>query len=520
MPTLELPPSLRLTHQPHAGTVQHRGGQWAIIQAALKNFFTVALFGRGSGKSPTAFFLMLKEAAEARFAGIVYDFALATPYNDGAKDAYRVWKRILAPLLSSHMGLRNGHDDVGLVLHLAPCLGNAGIIIDFWGLENYDGLRRYRKHRIVIDEGKDVAEEAVFSTLIPMTFARQGKIAVLGTPGRKARGAKWLRRMFRKGQDPERYPGFISLTAPSQCNPFLTAEELAIYVEACADERAVREEINAEILENEGAVFSNLAAVFSVPLLKSFRLVHDKAAGKVLWTPDTERPNCWVSEPPDEGDAERLPAAYCAGLDLGVDDSTVKSGFNRETRRQAYLLRLRGMDYTDQLPLIDAVFKVYRRPHTVYDRTGGHGSTVTEALTRRYRESVTGRTWSTETKGGDIARAQMLCSDAPGPLGWTLMDIKWQRNEFEEYQLQTETATGQALRTARYSAPSGFNDDSVAAACLVSEMVAMPYARRARRPDAPLWQIDGADVKIPGAWLKQQQRQERRLEEQRRWRDG
>lgn len=517
--TAQPPTTLTLSKPPHAGTKAHPGGQWAILDAALGHFFTTALFGRGSGKSPTAFYLAMREMAEPRFAGVVYDFALCTPFNDGAQDAYRVWKRILAPLLSSHMGLNNGHDDTRRILHLAPCFGNAGAVLDFWGLEAYDNLRRYRKHRIVVDEGKDVFEEAIFSVLVPMTFGRKGKILVMGTPGRKARGAKWLRRVFKMGMDPDAYPGFISLTAPSYCNPFLTKQELQNYIDACADERAVREEIWAEILDAEGAVFSNLKSVFRVPVLKSFRLVQDAETGKVLWTPDAERPNLWVGEPPSEPTDTHEAAPYCAGLDLGVDDSTVLSGFNRVSRHQGFLLRLRGMTYTDQLPLIDAVLRVYRKPFVVYDRTGGHGATVTEALTLRYKDAVAGRTWSGDAKGSDIARAQMLCSDAPKPEGWGLLDVKWQRAEFEEYQVETETKSGIAKRPT-YNAPAGFHDDSVAAACLASEMVALPYAARTKRPDAPTWHVGpNAEVTIPAAWLHQQRKRERREERMRRERD-
>ena len=105
-----------------------------------------------------------------------YEFAYCAPTraNHAIKE-YRKWKLLLTPITT-------WHSDVELVLHVEA--NGKKAVLDIWGLDEHDSHRGARKHRIVVDEVKDVAESAFSATLMPMTLARNGKMLLQGTPGR------------------------------------------------------------------------------------------------------------------------------------------------------------------------------------------------------------------------------------------------------------------------------------------------------------------------------------------------
>lgn len=451
-------PTLNILERPHEGTAAHPGGQVAVIQACLAFAIVVAAFGRAFGKSVTALFLLLEEGG-TRFPGQVYEFAYCAPFLRQSREVYRAWKQVFGPLVV-------WHSDVDMILKLAPWGTNRGAVVRFFGLDEYDNIRSPRVHRIVVDEVKDVAPEAIWNVLMPMLLGREGGgILLQGTPSRFGKGAVMFRQEFSKGQDPTRFPHHKSITAPSMGNPYLDAKQLAILMAACPDERAVQEEIYARFLEDEGAVFGNLGAVFTVPVLRT--------EGQL-----------WIGEDPDKGDKQRRPDKYAVGLDVGrVNDATVAKVFNRRTRRQAALLRMIGEDQHVQRAQIAALRDRYNRATVYYDDTGGYGWAVAGDLAREAAVGFVGRTWTQAQKESDITHARFLCQNAGaevGGRGWYLLDVPWVRAEFEAYQAVTTTGDGRQLARAQYGAPAGLHDDAVAAACLVAEQLTLPYV-----PDRP-----------------------------------
>ena len=427
----------------------------------------VCAFGRSFGKTLTAFFLFWEEFrqfGDTLWPGEkTYDFAYCAPTraNHAIKE-YRKWKDLLKPLIT-------WHSDVELTLHIQ--LGNKRAILDFWGLDEHDSHRGARKHRIVIDEAKDVVEAAFSATLMPMTLGRNGRLLVQGTPSRWGRGNAWFKAAFQFGQ--KRQDGYFSLTAPSHDNPKLTVEEIDRLKKAAllsGGEKTVREEIYAEWLSDEGAVFNNLREVFALKVLRSYR-----------WTgfafiEDDEHPHLWISEHVDEGDAYREPDKLVAGLDFGIKDPTVLTIFNRRTHKQVAVLRMAGhIDYTEIIPAIDKVLDMYRWPVVLYDAGGGHGGAAREHLARHYQQGVSGKQWSFKSKVADITRAQMLCSLAGKDGGWYLIDVGWQKAEFERYEVVTTTKDGNRLARPQFGGPAGMHDDSVSAACLAATMLSAEY---------------------------------------------
>lgn len=501
MTTNAAPRVLTLDREPHEGIPGKWPGQIDVIRACLTHPFVWLTSGRGWGKSPIGFYVLLAEAGAPYMAGQVYEYGYCTPFNAGAADAYFIHKRIFmqAGLLDSSRGLDRGYSDTKHELHIKPIGLSKGTTANYWGLEEYDNIRRYRRHRLFLDECKDIASEAYYDVLLPMTFGRSGRVCGVGSPKRFGKGVEWFRREWRRGQDPEKNPGYVSFAGPSWANPFLLAQDLENYRRACHDPLTEREELGGEWVVGAGAVFGNLDAVFTVPVLKTYRA---DATGAFL--PSSDRPNLWIGEEPDRGDALRQPDDYTGALDLArapEGDSTILSLFNRRTRRQAALLRIHGILYTDQLPHIASLIERYggSRCHIRYDATGGHGSSVTEALGRLYGESCAPRVWTHKTKGEDIAAAQMLCAqagrnDLDAGLDWYLLDVPWQRAEFEEYQAEFTTRDKKPLPQPRYGAPAGLHDDAVSAACMAAPLVNRPYASTPRvvvptRESAAWWDL-------------------------------
>lgn len=475
-----------LDRDPFEGIDGHVG-QVDVLRAALQHEFVFLTSGRGYGKSPLAGFVVIAEGGSPGMAGQVYEYLYGAPFDEGAAlDTYKYHKRIFAALLSDHMGLTNGYSDTQKTLHLRAFGGNKGAVLDYVGLDNHDAARRYRRHRIVIDEFKDVPEEAYRDTLLPMRIGRSpGGVLGLGSPKRVGLGVAWARSEWRRGQDPIANPYHRSFWAPSYANPFLTMEEFERIKAGCKnDPLAYQEEVEGRWLEGEGAVFSNLNAVFIVEPIRTMRC---SAGGTFIPETDPTRVQLWIGEDPDEGTTTRLPDEYGGAIDLARapdGDYTVLTIFNRRTRRQAVLLRIHGILYMDQLPFVASLLARYGgvRTVTIYDATGGHGSALTEPLARLYGEGMRARTWNATTKGEDITHAQNLCAqagkDEGAGYGWYLMKVPWQRAEWDEYQAITKTKEGRPLSNFVYGAPPKMHDDSVSAGCLAAPLLVRPHVVR------------------------------------------
>lgn len=489
-----------LPFRPHRGTDKYPGGQVHVIQACLNYEIVVALFGRSFGKTLIDPLLLLEEGGRCKEQ--VYGYAYSAPTFRLSKEQYRFWKQIFRSMFDSGRGLSKGCSDSDLIMHLKPWNSNAGAEVHFWGLDDFDNLRGFRKHRLSVDEGKDVEREAVFDTLIPMRLGRSmiggmpfGGTLIKGTPKRTGKGAQWLRETFYRGLDEldPKNRHIYSITAPSHGNPHLTEEEIQKLIDNCEDKNAIREEIYAEILEDDASVFTNLAKTFSVPILRK------------------EHKNLWIGEDPDkgspyvsEGDPGRLPDRYCLGWDIGRSmegDPSVVSVFNLRTRRQAALLRMPGLPFPTQLAEIHRLRSRYNNAVIHFDGTG-IGGALADELSRRYRDGAVKHVWNAKSKEADITRGRLLCAHADdevsGP-GWYLINADWQKREFDAYSIITVSASGKALSTPKYEAPKGLHDDAVCASLICSDHLNRSFTSEVKKKKKPgiLWTGAG----IPGEVL-------------------
>lgn len=461
--------TFRLDKEPHSGSHRHPLGQDDVLAGALANPFVCLVTGRAWGKSPMGLYVPLAKMGTPRIAGQVYDYAYCTPFNDGARDAYRVHKRIFgtAGLLDDRRGLTGGYSDTQMILHLRPMFGAKGATWDYWGLEEHDNLRRYRKHDIFVDEGKDVAEAAIYDTLMPMLLGREGQMMVAGSPKRTGKGARWLRQWYLDGINGA--PGHISFNAPTHANPFVTDLELERMIEKCKRRgESVEEEIYGRFLEAQGAVFSHLATLFVVPVVRH----------SLVELPDDGRIETWVGEEPDTGvpalrlDAPgREPDQYVIGYDIGrLHDPTVCAVFNRRTRDMAALVRMTRTPFPAQVQSIHALHVRYNRALIAYDRTGVGLGQVDE-MARVFGQGALPVVWTQNEKERDVTGARILGSNPRREDRWALIDVPWLRAEFEEYQCRERDKDGTPLARPQYGAPPGAHDDGVTACMLAGRLL-------------------------------------------------
>lgn len=254
-----------------------------------------------------------------------------------------------------------------------------------------------------------------------------------------------------------RDPKYVSSAGCSWDNPRLKPEGLkdlrAQYDEMCAKGDVARAKClyYGMFCTDQGAVFSHLDTTFTIkPTVdKSF---HAKGTR-------------WWSRTATDGET------IVIGLDFGEaekGDATVASAISVEKRDQLEVLRFRGVEYEDQLPYIDSLYK-RMGPRTIIVADGrSHGAHVVNVLRRKYHESVIVVPWThsgPNAKTVDVMHGVHLCqaTSRSNALSWRLMKIPEQEEEFRLYTKKPLPSGGY-----KYGAPSGHHDDFVCACLFAS----------------------------------------------------
>jgi hypothetical protein len=109
-------------------------------------------------------------------------------------------------------------------------------------------LRGEGADHVLIDEAAYVPEPLITEVAMPMLAANDGGMTLISTP----RGRNHFYRYFARGQAGA--SGFWSRSGPSEENPLVSAEYLALQGEILSD-RAFRTEYHAEFLDSDKSVF-------------------------------------------------------------------------------------------------------------------------------------------------------------------------------------------------------------------------------------------------------------------------
>lgn len=264
---------------------------------------------------------------------------------------------------------------------------------------------------VIMDEAARVREETYTDVLLPTLADRDGRIVLISTP----RGRNWFWREWTRGQGDG--VTVASWTAPTAANPLPSIKAAAEMARHRVSERTYRQEWLAEFLEDGGEVF---------------RRVSDAATATPL--------------------AQGEPGGqYVMGLDWGkLNDWTVITVLDAETRRMVYLDRFNQIDYAVQLARVQAVCQRFE-PYVIIAERNSIGEPLIEQMQRRDLPVVPFQT---------TAQSKMHAIDAlalafeQGEI--TILPDATLMAELSAYEMQRMPSG-----LTRYGAPSGLHDDCV-----------------------------------------------------------
>lgn len=294
---------------------------------------------------------------------------------------------------------------------------------------NADTMRGDYADLLILDEYAMMEPSAWDEVGAPMLLDNDGDAVFISTPMRKNHFHSLYVRAL--GDDTGRWQAF---QFTSQDNPYLSREALA-EITADMTEDAYRQEILAEFLDNEGAVFRNIKACMGAPL----------------------------DARPEDHRGHHL----VLGADWGkVNDYTCYSVVCSDCRREVARHRRNVIDYHVQRQ--DLVTLVERwGVSAIIPETNAMGAPIIEQL---QRDPALGRVGIEPFDTTAVSKPLLIESLR---LAFEREECQWQADqiwtsELEAYEVKY---SGQAGRPV-YSAPDGVHDDTVMARALAWHGVA------------------------------------------------
>jgi len=375
--------------------------------------YNVVNCGRRFGKNVLCHFLLIEEILNGN------PVAWGAPTYKNLAEDWRTLKEILAPIQANKSEQEKRIE----------CI--TGGTVEMWSLDSPEPIRGHMYKRWVINEASTVPHlmntwnEIVLPTLIDL----KGDAWFPSTP----KGKNDFYSMHVLGRDPDD-PRWKSWTFTSYANPYISDDELDQMRQTMTEE-AYRQEILAEFLENEGAVFRNIDAASTAPVTK----------------PEEHKHHTIV-----------------IGVDWGKqDDFTAVSAGCVECKREVDKDRFNQIDYWFQVERVMAMYKKWNCK-LLKPELNSMGEPITERLQREGLNIIPFKT--------------TLVSKQPLIEGFALAletgqiqlinDPVWS-GELEAYERKV-TQTG----LSKYSAPEGLHDDTVMARALMYR--AMQEAPRQR----------------------------------------
>jgi hypothetical protein len=284
---------------------------------------------------------------------------------------------------------------------------------------NADGLRGDYADLLILDEFADMDPSAWAQVGAPMLLDNGGDAVFIGTPKRKNHLFAAYQRAI--SDTTGRWAAFHFT---SHDNPYLDAEALDEITFDMTDED-YRQEILAEFLDNEGAVFRNISANMTAPAASPRH-----HAGHYL----------------------------VVGVDWGkAQDYTAFSVGCVDCRCEVFRDRFNQIDYTLQRGRLNGVFERWR-PVVILAESNAMGEPIIEQLQAdglpvvKFATTATSKPPLIENMALALEREEWSWQDDPI---WT--------GELEAYERTISPQTGRS----RYNAPPGVHDDTVMARCLM-----------------------------------------------------
>lgn len=288
-------------------------------------------FGRQSGKSWTAKYLSLDEAANkgGRVWHVFPNFPAAADH----------WAELLIML----DGFPVKHVDRKLM----QITFLSGGTLRIRSAHTPDSLRGASLTLVILDEAAFMDEIVWFKILQPTLTATGGRAVLVSTP----KGQNWFWRLWRLGQNET--DGYRSWHAPSYISPYQSKADLDLIRRSVPD-IVWREEYLAEFLSTSGGVFTGVDEATVVDLCE---------------------------EPQPGGE-------YIAGIDWGVNnDYSTFTVIDVLTRRQIYGNRYLGSGFGDVLSWA-ATNIAHWSPKYAFLEANGIGRTYYSALLEKYQAEI------------------------------------------------------------------------------------------------------------------------------------
>lgn len=311
--------------------------------------------------------------------------------------------------------------------------------IIYRSLDNPDNARGYTADGVVVDEVGDVKPLAWYEVLRPMLIDTGGWAWLIGTP----KGRNWFHQEFHAALDRDDSACWQSPTVGCRVtddgrrivrephpleNPEVPFGEIE-HIFATVPLRTFRQEILAEFVEGEGAVFRNIKA------------------------------NLWSG-----GDTPAMHKGHhvVAGIDWGqTTDFTAISIACADCKKELALDRFHGVDYRLQRGRLLALFEKWGVAYAVVE-LNAMGQPNFEDLA--YSGAPVAGFETTASSKPPLVESLALSLEKE-EVQW--LDIPLATAELEAYERTVSPHTGRP----RYSAPEGVHDDTVMARALCRKAI-------------------------------------------------
>jgi len=291
---------------------------------------------------------------------------------------------------------------------------------------NADTIRSSDADILFIDENAYMAPDAWDMALAPMLIDRDGDAFFIGTPNRRNHHFA----MFQRGLEDGAY--WHSWKYSSFDNPHLSKKALAELAENMTED-AIQQEIYAEFLEGQGAVFRNIPACLNAPYT----------------TPEAHAGHSKV-----------------AGIDWGKqNDFTVISVGCTDCHMEVDLDRFNQIDWALQYGRLSSMFRKWGIIMGVVEHNS-IGDPGFEALVG-LGHPVTAFDTTAISKPPLIDNMALAFERAE----WQFLPDAIAKGELEAYERKVSEQTGRSS----YSAPEGMHDDTVMARALMLNAANVQY---------------------------------------------
>jgi len=383
----------------------HKGQKHIIDNFAdSEHKFGVVSTGRQFGKSLLAQNLMLY-------------WLLKTPNQKGVwiTPVYNQCKKIFQELTNAAHDIIINQNKADLTIKFVN-----GSTLQFLSTDNYNTIRGFSFHYMVIDEAAYIKEEAINEAVLPTLTALGKKCLIISTPKSK----NWFYHYFLRGNTPNNV--YIAFKGISRDNPYVSKEFLVEQHKSLPKDIYYQEYL-AEFTDAGNDVFTGVSNVCIL--------------------------NNWNG--PQTG------TKYFAGIDLGLSNDYSVLTIMDELGRVSYMERINGTSYAEITKSFLSAIKRYKIAGG-YCETNGPGRPVFEVFRqseRKIQEFVTTNESKTVGIRALIYAIQEQSLELPSQ---QLFSHLYAELNAYTYKLN---ATG----TVSFSAPSGLHDDCIMSLMLANE---------------------------------------------------